>query len=220
MAFKSQVRSDAVAQYVNETMLHETDVQRRLRAATAQLPVGGMQISADQGALLAFLVRMLGARRALEIGTFTGYSTLCVAMALPADGRLIACDVSAEWTTIAQRYWKEAGVADRIELRLAPALETLAALQQQGAAGSFDFAFIDADKVAYDAYYEAALKLLRPGGVIAMDNVLGSGPNTDNVDYDPATSKMHPLNMKIRADQRVDAMLATVGAGFMLVRKK
>ncbi len=220
MAFKSLVASDSVARYVNEEMLREPDVQKRLRAETAGIPHGGMQISSDQGALLSLLVKLIGAKKAIEIGTFTGYSALCVALALPADGKLIACDISEEWTAIGRRYWREAGVAGKIDLRLAPALKTVETLLLQGGAGTFDFAFIDADKEAYDAYYEGVLKLLRPGGLIAMDNVLGSGPNSESADYDPATSKMHALNLKIRDDARVDAMIATVGAGFMLVRKR
>lgn len=219
MAFKSLVGSDAVASYVNEAILHDTDVKRRLRAETAKLPMGQMQISRDQGALLALMAKIVGAKRALEVGTFTGYSAMCVAEALPADGKLVACDVSEEWTGIARRYWREAGLAERIDLRLGPATATLAKMIEAGE--QFDFAFIDADKETYDAYYEAALKLLRPGGVMAMDNVLGNRPkDVEPAAYDPATSKMHALNMKIRDDQRVEAMIATVGAGLMIVRKK
>jgi predicted O-methyltransferase YrrM len=151
-----------VERYVTQEIARETPVQKRLRAETARLPQGGMQIGADQGALLALLVRSIGARMALEIGTFTGYSALAVATALPADGKLVCCDKSEEWTAIARRHWKDAGVGEKIELRLAPALETLAALEHEHGAGSFDFAFIDADKGAYDAYYEGCLRLLRP----------------------------------------------------------
>lgn len=219
MAFKTLLSSQAVARYVNVDMLHETDVQKRLRAETAKLPRGGMQVSADQGALLALLVKLVGAGRVLELGTFTGYSALCMAMALPPHGRLIACDVSREWTDIARRYWAEAGVADRIELRLGPAMQTLQQMLANGAAGTFDLAFIDADKENYDAYYEACLKLVRSGGLIVMDNVLGPR-HTDQAEYDPANTSMHALNMKIRDDNRVDAMIATVGAGFMLARKR
>src|SRR5262249_11140383 len=159
--------------YVLAHGARETAAQRRLREETrATVRGAGMQISPDQGQVMALLVRLIGARRALEIGTFTGYSALAVALALPADGRLVCCDVSAEWTQIGRRYWQEAGVADKIELRLAPALETLAALRRDEPAGGFDFAFIDADKDNYDAYYEHCLALVRPGGLIAIDNVL------------------------------------------------
>jgi predicted O-methyltransferase YrrM len=179
-----------------------------------------MQIGADQGALLALLAKLVGARRAIEIGTFTGYSALAVASALPADGKLICCDVSEEWTSIARRYWQEAGVAGRIELRLAPATDTLAALLKQGGAETFDFAFIDADKPNYDAYYEACLKLLRRGGAIALDNTLWSGKVADPDVHDEDTDALRAINAKIRDDGRVDACLLTVGDGVMLVRKR
>jgi caffeoyl-CoA O-methyltransferase len=217
LSFKSLLRSEPLARYVNQTIVQETELQRRLRAETAQLPWGGMQISADQGVFLAFLVRLIGARRALEVGTFTGYSALCVAEALPEDGELVACDVSEAWTGIARRYWDEAGVAGRISLRLAPAQETLAALAREGA--SFDFAFIDADKDGYDAYYEAVLELLRPGGMMALDNMLPDGV-WDEAEPGPMARAVHPVNLKIRDDSRVDASLATIGAGMMLARKR
>jgi caffeoyl-CoA O-methyltransferase len=217
LSFKSLLRSEPLARYVNQTIVQETELQRRLRAETAQLPWGGMQISADQGVFLAFLVRLIGARRALEVGTFTGYSALCVAEALPEDGDLVACDVSEAWTGIARRYWDEAGVAGRITLRLAPAQETLAALAREGA--RFDFAFIDADKDGYDAYYEAVLELLRPGGMMALDNMLPDGV-WDEAEQGPMARAVHPVNLKIRDDSRVDASLATIGAGMMLARKR
>jgi predicted O-methyltransferase YrrM len=179
-----------------------------------------MQIGADQGVLLAFLIRLLGARRAVEVGTFTGYSALAVAGALPADGRLVCCDISEEWTTIARRYWAEAGLADRIELRLAPAGDTLAHLLQRDGAGSYDFAFIDADKTGYDAYYEACLELVRVGGLIAIDNVLWSGTVADPADQRPDTVALRALTAKIRDDARVDACLLSVGDGVMLARKR
>ncbi|MGE5202027.1 MAG: class I SAM-dependent methyltransferase, partial [Acidobacteriota bacterium] len=163
---------EAIERYVSETLVKETPLQRRLREETARLPMGMMQIGADQGAFLALLVRLIGARRTLEIGTFTGYSALTVASALPADGKLIACDVSEEWTSIGRRYWREAELENRIDLRLGPAAETLRSLLAAGEAGRFDFAFIDADKSNYDTYYELSLQLLRPNGLIAIDNVL------------------------------------------------
>lgn len=217
MSLKSLLSSEHLARYVNQTIVQETDLQRRLRAETALLPSGGMQISADQGVFLAFLVRLIGARRALEVGSFTGYSALCIAEALPEDGELVACDVSKDWTAIAQRYWDEAGVAGRITLRLAPAQETLAALALEGA--SFDFAFIDADKESYDAYYEAVLALLRPGGMMALDNMMPHGV-WDEAERGPMARAVHPVNLKIRDDLRVDASPATIGAGLMLARKR
>jgi predicted O-methyltransferase YrrM len=218
VSFKSLLGSEPLARYVNETLVQETDLQKRLRAETAPLPSAGMQIAADQGAFLAFLVRLIGARRALEVGTFTGYSALCIAAALPPDGELIACDINKEWTRIARRYWQEAGVASRITLRLAPAMETLAALVEE-AAGTFDFAFIDADKEAYAAYYETCLALLRPGGLIALDNMLPDGV-WDEAARGPMARAVHPVNLAIRDDARVDASPATIGAGMMLARKR
>jgi predicted O-methyltransferase YrrM len=170
--------------------------------------------------LLALLIHLIGARRALEIGTFTGYSALAVAAALPEDGKLVACDVSEKWTSIARRYWEEAGLSQRIELHLGPATETLAQLLRNGAAGSFDFAFIDADKTNYDAYYETCLQLLRPGGLIALDNVLWGGAVANSSAHDPDTAALRALNMKIRDDTRVESCLLTVGDGVMLARKR
>ena len=170
---------EGVERYVSSEITRETRLQRRLRAETSALPHAGMQISADQGAFLALLARTIGAQHALEIGTFTGNSALAVAAALPHDGKLICCDVNEEWTNIARRYWAEAGLTERVELRLGPAIDTLTTLLRTGSEGAFDFAFIDADKPAYDAYYEACLKLLRPGGVIALDNMLWSGSVAD-----------------------------------------
>ncbi|MEQ8609451.1 MAG: class I SAM-dependent methyltransferase, partial [Parvibaculum sp.] len=163
-----------VATYV-ASLARETDVQARLRAETAKLPSAGMQIGADQGSFLSLIVSAIGAKRAIEVGTFTGYSAISIASALPEDGRLVCCDVSEEWTGTARRYWKEAGVDTRIELRLAPALDTLHDLLAKGGAATFDFVFIDADKTGYDAYYESCLKLLRPNGLIALDNTLWGG---------------------------------------------
>jgi predicted O-methyltransferase YrrM len=217
---KRSLMPQAVERYTSEVIARETPLQRRLRAETAQLPNGGMQIGADQGAFFAMLVRLTGARRALEIGTFTGYSALAVASALPADGLLVACDVSDEWTRVARRYWEEAGLSSRIDLRLGPAGDTLAALLDQGAASSFDFAFIDADKPAYDGYYEACLQLVRPGGVIAIDNVLWSGAVADPEAHDADTDALRALNVKIRDDARVEACLLTVGDGVMLARRR
>jgi len=210
---------DRVERYVQD-IARETAVQKRLRDETSRIPHAGMQIGVDQGALLALLVRSIGARMALEIGTFTGYSALAVALALPADGKLVCCDVSEEWTGVARRYWREAGVAERIDLRLAPALTTLTALAKERGPGSFDFAFIDADKSAYDAYYEGCLDLVREGGLIALDNMLWSGAVANPRARDADTVALRALNAKIRDDKRVDCCLITVGDGVMLARKR
>ena len=219
MAYKSILASEAMARYVNEVMVQETPLQQRLRAETAALPRGIMQISPDQGRFLAFLVHLTGARRALEIGTFTGYSALCVASALPVDGRLVACDISEEWTAIGRRYWQEAGVADRIDLRLGPARDTLDGLKAEGAAGTFDLAFIDADKESNEAYYEAALDLLRPGGLIAIDNMMPQELDDTSAPSDAERARLS-LNEKLRDDPRGDTLMATVGPGLMLIRKR
>jgi predicted O-methyltransferase YrrM len=217
---KRTLLPDAIEQYVSEVNTRETALQRRLRDQTAELPRARMQIGPDQGAFLALLVRLLGARRALEIGTFTGYSALTVAAALPPDGKLITCDVSEEWTAIARRYWEEAKLTDRIELRLGPALDTLAGLLGDGTAGSFDFAFIDADKESNDAYYELCLQLVRVGGLIAIDNVLWHGAVVDLAVNDAETVAIRALNRKVRDDGRVEACLLTVGDGILLARKR
>jgi len=220
MAMNRSLLPDAVESYVCTTISRETPVQKRLRAETAKLPEAGMQIGADLGALLALLVHAIGARRAIEVGTFTGYSALTVAAALPADGRLVACDVNAEWTAIGRRYWAEAGVMARIDLRLAPALDTLAQLRREEGAGTFDLAFIDADKTSYDAYYEGCLELLRAGGLIALDNMLWSGAVADPGKTDATTNALRALNAKIAADPRVESSLLTIGDGVMLARKR
>ena len=219
MTIHRSLLPQAVDDYLRTEVARETPVQQRLRAETSRLPMGGMQIGADQGVLLAFLVRLIGARNAIEVGTFTGYSALWVASALVPGGRLVCCDISEEWTAIARRYWAEAGVSDRIELHLQPARVTLAELLRNDGAGSFDFAFIDADKTGYDAYYEACLALLRAGGLIAIDNVLWSGTVADPADQKPDTVALRNLTAKIRDDSRVDACLVTVGDGVLLARK-
>lgn len=217
MPFKSQLRSDAVARYVNVDMLRETDLQKRLREETAKLPNGGMQISPDQGAFLAMLVKLMNVKRALEIGTFTGYSGLAVASALPHDGKLVCLDVSDEYTQVARRYWAEAGVADKIDLRIAPALQSLEKLITDG--DKFDLIFIDADKENYPAYYEQSLKLLRPNGLILLDNML-DGKSEDPTKFDPVTGPRHFLNMQLRNDDRVEVMAAMIGGGLVMARKK
>jgi predicted O-methyltransferase YrrM len=206
--------------YLLQQGVRESDVARRLREETAKLPMARMQISPEQGALMQMLVRLLGARRTLEVGTFTGYSALVVAEALPADGRVVACDVSAEWTAIGRRYWAEAGVAGRIDLRLRPAVETLDELLASGGKGSFDFAFIDADKTSYEVYYERSLALLRQGGLVGIDNTLWSGAVVDVGRNDADTAAIRAINGKIRQDARVDMVLLPVGDGLTLARKK
>ncbi len=207
---------EAVARYVTETISRETPVQRELREETAKLPDAQMQIGPDQAAMFSLLVRAIGAKRALEIGSFTGYSGLAIASALPPDGKLVCCDVSEEWTAIARRCWTKAGVMDRIDLRIGEAQKTLDTLVAERA--SFDFAFIDADKTGYDGYYESCLKLVRKGGLIAIDNVLWSGKIVDPKAQDASTIALRSLNVKIRDDARVDASILTVGDGVMLVR--
>jgi predicted O-methyltransferase YrrM len=208
--------NEAVSAFIVANGTRETALQLRLREETATLAKGGMQIGPDQGQFLGFLVGLLGARRVLEIGTFTGYSALAMARALPADGRLDACDVDREWTDIGRRYWAEAGQADKITLHLAPALDTLARF----APSSFDLAFIDADKTNYDAYYEACLTLVRPGGVIALDNMLWDGTVADMSDMQPDTLALRALNAKIHADERVDMSLLPIGDGLTLARRR
>ncbi len=214
--------TDNLYDYLVQVGAREHPVLQRLRAATAAETgdAAGMQIAPDQGALMAMLVRLLGARRTIEAGTFTGYSALVVALALPDDGRLVACDVSEQWTAIARRFWAEAGVAHKIDLRLAPAIQTMDALLAVGEAGRFDFAFLDAEKVEYDAYYERSLKLLRPGGVVAVDNVLWSGRVADPKVIDANTRAIRALNEKIRTDARVDVVLVPVADGLFLARKR
>jgi predicted O-methyltransferase YrrM len=218
---RSIVESDAVEGFVCDVMCPESDVARRLRKETAALgPESGMQIGPDQARLLALLARLVGARRAIEVGTFTGMSALAVASALPKDGKLVCCDVSEEWTAIARRAWKDAGVADRIDLRIAPATETLAALRRAGGDGTYDLAFIDADKEQYAAYYEACLALLRPGGLIAIDNALWGGRVCDPAQKDADTSAIRALDLFVRDDPRVEQCMLTVGDGVLLARKR
>ena len=206
--------------YLLEVSLRESDLLQELRERTRRMPEARMQIAPEQGQFMTLLARLLGARQALEIGVFTGYSALCVASALPVDGRLIACDISAEYTRIAREYWERAGVADRIDLRLAPASETLATLLAEGAAGSFDLAFIDADKTGYADCYEQCLALLRPGGLIVVDNVLWNGRVLDAATADEDTRAIRAFNRRIHKDARVDLSLVPIGDGLSLLRKR
>ncbi len=210
----------ALADYVDGNWLRDSAVKRRLREETARLSAGGMQIAAHQGQQMALLARAMGARRAVEVGTFTGYSSLCLAEALPVDGKLWCCDVSEEWTRIARRAWKEAGVESRIELTIGPALGTLDWLLAQGLAGQLDLAFIDANKDDYDAYYERCLKLVRPGGLLLIDNVLWGG-SVANLEIDDRDTKaIRALNAKLKADERVDLALFAVGDGMTCALKR
>lgn len=210
---------DTVDRYVSKLMSPDSGLLQRLREETGRLPDPGMQIDPGQAPFMATLVRLSGARRALEIGTFTGYSSLAVASALPADGQLICCDSSEEWTSIARRYWKEAGLDGKIELRLGPAIDTLEKLLKEHGPGSFDFAFIDADKSNYDAYYELCLQLVRPGGLILLDNMLWRGEVADPDTTDKIARILHLLNEKICHDDRVQASLLTIADGVMMARK-
>lgn len=220
MSSRTFTLPDTLYEYLLSVSLRETDVLRRLRQETATLPRAHMQIAPEQGQLMALLVRLTGARRCLEVGVFTGYSTLCVAAALPSEGRVIACDVNEEWTAIARRYWREAGVAERIELNLAPALETLDRLLAEGQTGTFDFVFIDADKSNYWNYFERALELLRPGGLAAIDNTLWYGRVADPANQDDETRAIRAFNRRLHADARVDLSLIPIGDGMTLARKQ
>lgn len=211
---------DRLYRYLLTNSLREPEVLRRLREETRALPQASMQIAPEQGQFMALLVRLMRARRILEIGTFTGYSALAMALALPNDGMLIACDVSQEWTRMARRYWVEAGVARRIDLRLTPALVTLEGLLDEGAAETFDLVFIDADKENSLTYYERALILLRPGGVILIDNSLWGGRVADPAAHDEETEAIRALNTAIYRDERIDLSLIPIGDGLTLARKR
>jgi predicted O-methyltransferase YrrM len=212
--------TDALYEYSLGVGLREPDLFRALRAETSRLTDAGMQIAPEQGPLLAMLVQLLGAKNCIELGTFTGYSALWVASVLPADGKLICCDVSEEYTALARKYWALTGLAAKIDLRLAPAVETLDALLAGGWTGRMDYAFIDADKASYDAYYEACLKLLRPGGLIAIDNTLWDGKVADPQVNDPDTVAIRELNKKIHADTRVSLSFLPLADGLTLALKR
>lgn len=220
MSNKSIVLTDDLQQYMVDVGVREAPILARLREETSTLPMHQMQIAPEQGALMSLLVELIGARRCLEVGTFTGYSSLAVAMALPPDGRIVCCDVSREWTDIARRYWREAGVEERVDLRLGPALETLDAMLAAGEANSYDFAFIDARKEEYDEYYERTLQLLRPGGLMAIDNIFQGGDVVDPSDTSSDTVAVRALNEKIRRDERVSISLVPIADGLTLARKR
>ncbi len=220
MSNRSLTLTDTLYDYLLSHSLRESDIQARLREETSKLTMSAMQISPEQGQFMALLMRLLGVKRVIEVGVFTGYSSLAMAMAMPEDGEILACDVSEEWTAIAQRYWQEAGVTQKINLVIAPALETLQASIEQGQASSFDFAFIDADKQNYRHYYEACLQLIRPGGVIAIDNVLWGGSVADQSINDEDTVAIRELNRFIHQDTRVDISLLPLSDGLTLARRR
>lgn len=209
---------DRLYQYLLDHSLRESDLQQRLRQTTAQLEMSRMQISPEQGQFMALLVELTGARRIVEVGTFTGYSALAMAQAMPEDGELICCDLNEEWTDIARTFWKEAGVENRIQLHLAPALATLDALIDQGRAGEFDMAFVDADKTNYEYYYERCLQLVRPGGLLMFDNTLWGGAVADPEDQDEDTRALRALNDRLHRDERVSISMVPIGDGLTLAR--
>ena len=218
MSSKSFLVPDTIYEYILKTTLRDSPVQRELRERTETMPQARMQTGPDQLQFMQLLVRAIGARRCIEVGVYTGASALAVALALPEDGKIVACDVNEEYTAVAREFWQRAGVESKIELCLAPAEKTLSALLAQR--GTYDFAYIDADKSNYDTYYELVLKLLRPGGVIAIDNVLWGGAVADPAETDADTIALRKLNEKIGRDERVDATLLTVGDGLSIVRKR
>lgn len=220
MSNRTLQMDDSLYAYLLDVSLRESELLVELRERTARMTEHSMQIAPEQGQFMALLLSLMGARRCIEVGVFTGYSSLVCARALPADGYLLACDVSEEWTAVAREFWRRAGVRERIELRLAPALETLDALLQAGDSGSFDFAFIDADKANYVDYYERCLALIRPGGLIAVDNVLWSGDVARPEIDDPDTAGIRQLNHHLRADRRVDLSLVPIADGLTLARKR
>lgn len=205
--------------YFLSVSLREPDILRQLREETARLPNAIMQIAPEQGQFMALLIKLLGATKTLEVGVFTGYSSLCVALALPENGKLVACDVSEEYTAVARRYWQAAGVVDKIDLRIAPALETLDELLGTGQAETFDFAFIDADKRNYDGYYERSLQLIRPGGLITIDNVLWSGRVAEPQDQEKNTQALRALNEKLHGDERITLSMVPIADGLTLALK-
>ena len=220
MKNKSIRLDDSLYTYLLSVSLREPEVLRQLREETANHPYGGMQIAPEQGQFMALLLELIGAQRVLEIGVFTGYSSTCMALALPRGGRLMALDLSEEYTGIARHYWQLAGVAEKIELRLGPALTSLDRLIEDGAGGSFDLAFIDADKGHYAAYYERSLRLLRPGGLLLIDNVLWGGKVADPSIKDDDTQAIRALNRLIHTDERVTEVLLPVADGLTLARKR
>lgn len=217
---KTYIAGKGLTEYIRKVSVDEADVLRRLREETAVHPRAQMQIPPEQGQFFRVLVGMLQAKKTLEIGVFTGYSSLATALALPPEGRIIACDISEEFTSVARRYWHEAGVDQKIELRIGPAADTMMSLLAEGHGVSFDMVFIDADKTGYDVYYELSLQLVRPGGVIVLDNMLREGGVTDASSTDPNTVAIRALNEKLGRDKRVVSALLSIADGITLAWKK
>ena len=218
MSNRPTIIDEHLYRYILDTTVRETPALAALRQATADHPRAVMQIAPDQGQFMAVMTRLIGARQVIEVGTFTGYSALAMAQALPEDGRLLCCDISDEYTGVGRPFWEQAGVDHKIDLRIAPALETLDALLAEGAQGQFDMAFIDADKENYPHYYERCLKLLRPGGLLLFDNTLWNGAVAEDAGDDPDTLALQALNSALAEDDRVDAAMATIADGLTLVR--
>ena len=212
--------AETLADYIQSIFLREPDILKQLREETAKLSIARMQISPEQGQFMALLVQLMGAKKTLEIGVFTGYSALAVALTLPVDGKMIACEISEEYTAIAKDFWTRAGVSEKIDLRIAPALETLEKLITEGETGSFDLAFIDADKRNYENYYERALTLLRPGGLILIDNVLWSGKVVDPTITDKQTQAIREFNQKLHQDSRINLSVVAIADGLTLALKR
>ena len=220
MPQKWPLLDDRIHSYIVSHSLRESSILRELREETASHPQARMQITPEQGELMSLLIRATGVRKALEIGVFTGYSSLCVALAMPPDGQIVACDISEEYTSVARRYWHKAGVEKKIDLRIGPAADSLQKLIEEGLANSFDFAFIDADKTSYRQYYEYALQLVRPAGLIMLDNMLQSGAVIDPKDTNPQTVAIREMNDLIARDERVQACLFAIGDGVTVALKK
>lgn len=219
MSNRTLSMTDHLYDYLLNTSLRENEVQKKLREHTAGMENSQMQIAPEQGQFMGFLVRLMGARRALEVGVYTGYSSLAVALAMPEQGRLVACDINREWADVARRFWQQAGIDQKIDLHLAPADETLRGLLEQGQQSSFDFAFIDADKENYDVYYELCLQLLRPGGLLVIDNTLWGGDVANEQVQDADTRAIRALNKKLQTDTRIDMSHLPIADGLTLVRK-
>ncbi len=220
MSNKSINLTDTLHQYLLDSSLREPGILKSLRQETAQLPTANMQIAPEQGQFMALLVRLIGAKNTIEVGVYTGYSALAVAMALPSNGQILACDISEEYTSVARRYWQQAGVSKKINLQLAPAIETLKGAIDNGKSSSFDFAFIDADKESYSEYFELCLMLLRPGGLIAVDNVLWDGAVINSQKQDVDTCAIRDFNQKLLSDDRVDISMIPIADGLTLARKR
>ncbi|MEM9539074.1 MAG: class I SAM-dependent methyltransferase [Cyanobacteria bacterium P01_E01_bin.42] len=219
MARNTMGLDDRLADYLRSVSVREPEILQELRQETANHPMGQMQVAPEQGQFMALLVQLMGAKKTLEVGVFTGYSSLAVALSLPEDGKIVACDVSEDYTAIARRYWEKAGVANKINLRIAPALETLDRLLAEGEGESFDFAFIDADKSNYANYYDRAFALVRSGGLIAIDNVLWSGRVADPQEQDNRTKSIRAFNEKLHQDQNITLSLVPIADGLTLALK-